>query len=630
MLSLLLQPAAETSMPQSKLTESTKAHEEDGPLLLLAGPGTGKTYRLAQRIQYLVTKRGVEPGEITVITFTAAAAASMRARISDPTSELFLAADLQPKIISTMHGLGYRIVLENAAAIGLPQQLEVVNSDYTRRILLEDAAQLVGLRRAAAEPAEECRRFGLCQRNDSEKCAVCVKYTELLSSCGAIDYDDQILLACKVLRESPSATQKYRTRSRHLLVDEYQDINAGQYELIRLLTDGQECGLFAVGDDDQSIYSWRGGSPTFIRDFEKHFGPEARVKPLLHSFRCHPNILKGALSVVKAHDPGRREKGEFSFEKGDGPKILIHSVASDKAEARAIRGIIRRAIPSRDVLVLVPTRGHAKGISEELRDARIRFVAAEPLPGEGFPVLDRLGAWLREEKDPLALRECIEAFLNSPVSGVPSSRSKKAEKLEEREGAFRVVSNLWSRVIGGQGSLWESLSVQQDKGLLATVKEAFQKLQEYGQGDVSRFLAQAAVSLQPWKTVPALMNEVENWIRKAGVAFDVGSEIRVRIMTFQGAKGLEADVVCAVGLEAGTLPRNGLSSERLAEQARLLYVSMTRAKHELHLFHARNRSGAVSFQSIHGPGGSHVLVRSPYLDAVPAEYVDEVYHGPSG
>src|SRR5208283_4020962 len=126
-------------------------------------------------------------------------------------------------------------------------------------------------------------------------------------------------------------------------------------------------GLFVVGDDDQSIYSWRGGSPQFIRGFEKHFGPMAKVECLLHSRRCHSRVLEGSLRVVEQYDKSRRQKGTFTYQSAEGPPILVHDVPSDKREAVIVTGIIQNALPAKKVLVLVPTRNHALLVCERLR-----------------------------------------------------------------------------------------------------------------------------------------------------------------------------------------------------------------------------------------------------------------------
>jgi superfamily I DNA/RNA helicase len=211
-----------------------------------------------------------------------------------------------------------------------------------------DAAQIAGFIRSSGEETVACRRSGRCKPEDSPKCAICDKYRAILKSCSAVDYDEQILLACRILKEKSGLITKYRALTRHLLIDEYQDINAAQFELISLLSEGQRDGLFVVGDDDQSIYSWRGGSPAFIRNFGEYFGSnaDAKVVELLESFRCHRHILEGAMAVVQKYDSERSSKGQFEYKMGDGPKIQIHNVPSDEKEAEIVRKIIQRVIPS--------------------------------------------------------------------------------------------------------------------------------------------------------------------------------------------------------------------------------------------------------------------------------------------
>jgi len=604
-------------------------HKAKGPLLLLAGPGTGKTHKLAQRVKFLVDEKKIDPETVTVITFTAGAAANMRSRISDPKHpDLFVETSRQPTLICTMHSLGYRIIRENSSALGLPESVSVVQSDRTKAVLMADAAQLARFGRKDADATRQCRQFGECRPQDSPKCAICRKYTEILCACAAIDYDDQILLACRLLREHPGVAETWRAKAKHLLVDEYQDINPGQFELIRMLARGQEGGLFVVGDDDQSIYHWRGGSPRFIRGFEEDFGDIARVYPLRHSYRCHKHVLEGALAVVETHDPERRCKAPFSYESPDGSPIVIHSAPSGKREAAIVRKIVSDALPSKEVLILVPTRRHGKLICEQLRKSRIGYVAPEPVPGEGLPVIERLAAWLGDSNDSLALRDCVEAMLNAKRSPVPSRRVRKREKLDMREDLFRHVSILWDAVIQRKVSLWASLggSPHTEK-VLSFLKESCEALRvRWGEKRVPELLAEAAAALEPWPSTKALMQEVETWVGRFAASPRIDSEGRVRVMTFQGAKGLEADVVCIVGLEDGTIPRKDTEGEDAVEQSRLLFVSMTRAKADLHLFHARTRPGAVTFQQIHGPEGAHSLRRSPFLDAIPDQHFEQRYH----
>lgn len=598
-------------------------HTLDGPLLLLAGPGTGKTYRLARRLKHLVEARHVDPASIAAVTFTAAAAAELRERISDPDRpELYIARELQPASIGTLHAFGHALVRAHHRALGLPAEPAVLADDRMRDILLGDAAQLAGQPRAAADDAERCRRHGGCRPEDAPRCTVCRAYGTILAACGAVDFDDQVILACRLLRADPALAAATRARTRHLLVDEYQDINEGQHDLVRLLTEGQSEGLFAVGDDDQSIYAFRGGSPAFIRGFADTFGPGARVEALHRSRRCPRAVLEGALAIVRQYDPGRLDKGAMAFDAGGGC-IHVHDTPSARAEADAVVRVVRHAGAGAAVLVLVPTRPHGALVAERLRAARIPCATVEPPPGSGLAVLARLAAWLRAGDDALALRGCIADLLDGPAAPLPGPRSRSREKIAAREEGLGRVAGLWRDVVDRRCPLWEALQARRDEPVLREVCAALEELRA-GAGEVATVLASALRLLRPWSSPEALWTEVEGWTGRANAAPPAEGAARVRLTTVQGAKGLEADVVCVLGLEEGAFPR-AAGGAALAEQARLMLVAMTRARRELHLLHARTRSGAVSHRQLHGPDGRHTLEPSRFLAALPDEHVERHY-----
>ena len=593
-----------------------------GPLLLLAGPGTGKTYQLAQRIKFLVDNKNVDPKNITVITFTAMAAMNMQERISDPTKdELYVSPEKRPKMICTMHSLGFRILREKASDLGLGEDIRVIYSDRLRDILMGDAAQLAGFSRNDGIEAAKCRQFGDCDPSNSRKCKICKEYRTIIRSCSAIDYDDQILLACALLRKEPRLLEKYRSYCNHLLVDEYQDINAGQFELISLLCDGQHVGLFVVGDDDQSIYSWRGGSPEFIRNFKQHFGDRAVIEPLQKSFRCHRHILEGAISVVNEYDKNRLPKGQFEYKIEPGRKIDIHNVPSDKKEATRVREIVERAIPSRSVLILLPHRGFFEAIIEELRKARIQYSAPPTIPGQGLPLVSTLSQWLTNNSDSLSFRECLQAFLDNPESGIPSRYSKKDTKVEKREIELSKISNLWKKVINTDvSSFWEALKLGKTSDeLYSKVFSLFAQLNSLyvSQDDPASFIAELVKKLVPWKKTQELLEEINSWVETSSQLDGARQRSGVRLMTLQGAKGSEADVVCVVGFEEDIIPRSVSSEEELAEQSRLAFVSMTRAFEELHLFSARKRSAAIMLKPIYIKGKLPDLQPSRFINAIP-------------
>jgi len=606
-------------------------YKETGPLLVLAGPGTGKTFQLAKRVKYLIEEKAVPPVNVTVITFTSAAARNMRERISDSTRpDLFVSYENQPKMICTMHSLGHRILGENAGELGLGESIRVVDSDGLRDSLIGDAAQLAGFHRDDGQETAKCRQFGNCKASSLPKCAICEQYENILRSCCAVDHDDQILLACKALKRRPELLEKYRSCCRHLLVDEYQDINAGQFQLISLLSEGQRDGLFVVGDDDQSIYSWRGGSPEFIRNFAGDFGNEARIKHLQRSFRCHPHVLEGALSVVRKYDESRLPKGSFEYEAKEGAKIQIHDVASDQQEASVVKAIIQRVLPSRTVLVLLPHRGFSRSIVEELKKARIPFGAPVTIPGQGLPLISTLSQWLTDNSDSLSFRECLEALIANPQFGVPSRRSRKPEKLKEREVAYSRISALWKHVIeGNAGSLWAALETEKENDDLCS--KAFSTFEQLlvlkdSEHDPASFIAEVVKTLVPWKKTEELLREIDSWIEASGQMDSTGQTSAVQLMTLQGAKGLEAHVVCVVGIQEDVLPRSDSSDEGIAEQSRLMFVSMTRAIEELHLFHARKRSANVMLKPVYKKGKLPDIYPSRFIDSIPDAHKETKYH----
>ncbi len=535
-------------------------HTLEGPVLLLAGPGTGKTHQLAKRLRYLIKERGVAPETITIITFTAAAAHNMRDRISDASKpDTYIPYLEQPRLICTMHSLGLRILRECSDELDLREDLRVVTDDQLRTMLVEDAAQLVGYERHSGAETAICRQKGACRRDGSPKCVICEKYRDLMQICSAVDYDEQVLMACEVLRHGPELLKSYRSAAIHLLVDEYQDINEAQYDLIRLLSETNETGLFVVGDDDQSIYSWRGGSPNHIRNFRKESGDPARVVPLVESHRCHRHILEGAMGIVDRYDPKRIGKAQFEYRIAEGPKIQIHNTPSDEKEAARIRRVVEQALPSRDVLILFPSRQFSQAIVRELRSHRIPFTAQLASPGSGLPLLATLSRWLEAPSDSLSLRRCVEAILQSPPLHVPSAQVRTQAKIQQREAALGLVSELWRLILDGKArSLWEAIEISESRHTLyGSMKAALQALLDHS-GDrngTEHFLGVMARHLVPWKRVPDFLSEVGSWVQALEDSSQFGATSSVRLMTFQAVKGLEANVVCVLGLEEGSCPQ---------------------------------------------------------------------------
>src|SRR5512136_68095 len=342
--------------------------EYPGPILLLAGPGTGKTWQLAMRVKYLIEQRGVTPDQMTIVTFTNEAARNMRERLAEP--DIAIQADKIPSLICTMHSLGNTIIGSAPGMFGLPGEYNVINEDDPREILLQDATTIAGYGRDLWRHADDCRRKGACRPDEErDRCKICREYKVLMRKCSSVDYDDQIMLACDALKTNETLLAEWQARAQYLLVDEYQDINEAQCELINLLTARHPEGLFAVGDDDQSIYSFRGGSPKYIQEFGQYFGKQSKLGRLAKSWRCPEHILMGARAVIAAYYPDSTPKPEpiFCESMRGGEKIVFYDVPSYEWEANIIASIALEKIKEGTVTVIIPNSKYLPPIKQALR-----------------------------------------------------------------------------------------------------------------------------------------------------------------------------------------------------------------------------------------------------------------------
>lgn len=596
-----------------------------GPVLVLAGPGTGKTRQLARRIKWLVQKKGVKPEEITVITFTGEAARNMRERLCDKTkTEVYVPPDKQPKNIRTMHSLGQLIINDKYRKVGLRKNFMLIRGKI-REILLKDAARILGFQGVDASSTEKCRRKGDCRESDKKKCQICKKYQDILRSLNAIDYDDQIFLACKILKELPDILSKWKRSTRHLLVDEYQDINKAQYELIRLLCQDQEKGLFVVGDDDQSIYSWRGGSPDYITNFKSHFGSEAKEKSLDECWRCPSQVLDAALEVVSKDNLERIPKKKLhSIKKGAYTKPVIWEVPSEKYEANTICSSIAETASNQDVLVLVPANRFAIPIKRMMRKWRIGYDCKTDIVKTGLFSLNCLLIWLKNEKDDFSLRICVDRIISNPDLNIPFEKFDSIT--EKREHTRNKIGNLWPKVIAEKINLYDCLINEADgqadmEFILALVNELRRK---WEQAKTNEFMEAVTRIIRPWTSNGNMADEVEEWVEDALARNASSGGTLARILTMESAKGLGMDSVFIVGLNKGIFPPSRLSENELLEKRRLLYVSMTRAKKELNILYAHTREGKFSFRPSANGGRRSLLEASPFIEDLSEETVDFV------
>jgi len=602
---------------------SSSYREFPGSILLLAGPGTGKTYQLARRVKFLIEDMSADPDEIAVITFTNEAARNMRERLTK--ADIDISQDKTPQTITTMHSLGNAIVGACPSLFELPAEYGVLSEDQPREVLLKDASTLAGYQRAKWTAADDCRRKGSCKEEAaSERCKICKHYRSLLRKCSLVDYDDQMFLSCQALAKDPQLRLQWQSRTRYLLVDEYQDINQAQCDLIQLLAQGHEDGLFAVGDDDQSIYSFRGGSPEYIRDFESYYGKTAKIGRLSMSWRCPEHILKGARCVVKQYFKESLPKPEPTFSDKIESEANIHFYdgPSDTSESQLVAAMAQERLKANAVTIIIPNSNYFPPVRDALRARRIAYNYKAKLDEQGITRLTLLSQWAEDQHNSLLLRYLLDLVIhnddeltNKVTGDTPSLKTK-------REMASDIVASLWEDV-NKETSLWTALcNKASGNSLLCAMKsECLDEIislmdeQTVGKRDsLSRFLQKSALFVAPGRTPRNLISEIRE-LKSDRIASSTGTSFMpVSIYNMPSSKGLEADVVFVVGVSEGLIP---LPSADLEEQSRLFYVAMTRAKCELHLFSARKRSAHITFKQ-----ESYQLKRSPFIDAIAKEHIE--------
>ena len=603
---------------------------DPGNLLVLAGAGSGKTRVLVHRIAWLIQITGLSPGSILAVTFTNKAANEMRLRIEE-----LLERPSGGMWVGTFHGLAHRLLRSHWQEAGLPEKFQILDSDDQLR-LIKRINQNLGLD-DGKWPAKQCQWFINQQKDEGLRAAnlehfgdefqktmisVYQAYEQACERGGMVDFGELLLRSHELWLKQPGLLAYYQQRFSQILVDEFQDTNAVQYAWLRVLA-GQSGNVTAVGDDDQSIYGWRGARIENIQQFTKDFAPAALIR-LEQNYRSTGTILKAANEVI-AHNTGRLGK-ELWTDGADGEPISIYAAYNEQDEARFICDQIEQWVRQgnrRDEAVIL-YRSNAQ--SRELEEALLRINMPYRIYG-GFRFYERLEirnalAYLRlaaNRNDDAA----FERIINTPVRGI-GNVTLETLRATARAANFSLWDAATRAVNQGQLSGRALLCVQAFMELINRMDEysATHELQETmdyvirqsgliphhekegGEKALSRIenleeLINAARAYEPQTLVAGEeltpRDYITGFLDKA--ALDAGDtqaddyEDAVQLMTLHSAKGLEYPLVFIAGMEEGLFPHKMSTDtlEGLEEERRLCYVGITRAMRKLYLCHAESR-----------------------------------------
>jgi len=609
-------------------TQQRKAVEHgEGPLLILAGAGSGKTKTVTTRVAHLINKKGVKPGEILAVTFTNKAAREMRDRI-----EKLLGKPARGMWISTFHSMCARLLREHIELLGYKRNFNIIDAGdsiglikgcmkdlniserlYSPRSIAHRISVLKGMIIGPDEYEPENGAVGI----ETKISKIYPVYQERLMASNALDFDDLLMLTVKLLMVHTKVGTKLRKTFKYIMVDEYQDTNQAQYTLIKLLT-GKKANLCVVGDDDQSIYRFRGADLRNILEFEKDFS-KCKVVTLEQNYRSTQCILDTAWSLV-CNNAGRKPKKLWT-ESGEGEKVSYCRVADEEAEALQIVALLKKEVSEgrslSDCAVLYRTNTQARTIEESLRRKGVPYRVVG-----GMKFYDR-----KEIKDMLSYLRVIanpndsvslKRIVNTPPRGIGEATLKKSAQVSQPKNlplveALKVIMEDDSLASGPKKSIrafmemlerFEAARKKMSPSELARMVVEEAKYFEYlkdsldldAEGKINN-INELIASIAEYEDQLGEDAELEDYLMQVALVTDWDNADRkekqdaVTLMTLHLSKGLEFPVVFIAGLEEGLIPHahSNSSDAELEEERRLLYVGMTRAREKLYLLNAVSR-----------------------------------------
>ena len=584
----------------------------EGPLLIIAGAGAGKTKTLTTKIAYLIEEKGVDPRNILAITFTNKAAKEMKDRLYLQIGSL--AKQLQ---VSTFHSFGLKLLRDNYDALGYDKNFVIMDSDDSLTVVKKILKDLNydpkiynprGIRNKISSCKNEMTSPEMYERfavSDYEKVVLEVykKYETKLQRNNSVDFDDLLLLPIELFKKNPDILNDYQDLYKYILIDEYQDTNEAQYILTKLLSEKNRL-ITCVGDDSQSIYSFRGANYKNILNFEKDYS-DAKTILLEQNYRSTSNILDAANQVIR-NNKMRKDKNLWTA-RGIGEKIKYYRAYNEKDEAqyviRKVKELTNKGVEYKDIAVLYRTNAQSRVVEEEMLKENLPYKVIGSINFYNRKEIKDLLAYLRlihNSKDNVSLLRVI----NTPKRGIGL---KTIENLTYK--ADENYTSIYEAIDSGKELEFKNLieklkTIAEDLTLTELIDKVLdasgmrQELESEGTLEAEVRLE----NLEEFKSITKTFEEreglvsLEDFLLETTLVSDVeeykDDPNRISLMTVHSVKGLEFNHVFVIGMEEGIFPHMNslMENSEIEEERRLCYVAITRAKDDLHLVNARRRT----------------------------------------
>jgi DNA helicase-2/ATP-dependent DNA helicase PcrA len=600
--------------------QAEAAQVTTGPLLILAGAGSGKTKTLTHRIARLVADEGIWPNQILAVTFTNKAAREMRERLS-----ILLRQENTRNFMpwmGTFHSICVRLLRMDGQAIGVSRNFVIYDED-DRQSMIKQAMKQLSISDREIKPSQASSTISNAKNEmrgpDEYEAAASYpyekniaklykRYETMRKEAGALDFDDLLLDGVRLLRDVPELRDKWRGHFKHILIDEYQDTNAAQYHLVKLLVNDDK-NICVVGDDWQSIYSWRGADFTNILNFERDF-PGAKVVKLEQNYRSTGNILEAAHNVISKNT--QRTDKKLWTAAGAGSPVQVHGVYDEAEEARLVgerisTHVAMKARSYSDFAVLYRTNAQSYTLERAFLQLRIPYQLVGGVRFYDRKEIKDIIAYLRLLYQPND-RMSFSRIANIPARGVGATSLEKFLNWQSNQGidivtalsrveAAGVITGKAKQSLGALGTVLRDLADKVETTAPIELIEAIISATGYRNyildgtpqaEDREANLGSLLSDAQNFTALPDFLEEVA--LMSSTDAENDGQ--KVTLMTLHAAKGLEFPVVFMVGMEEGIIPNARVfeaGAAALEEERRLCYVGLTRAREELHLSYAYSR-----------------------------------------